>query len=299
MTFSLEGDIVVTATFEENGTGAAWTSEDRATAVRVRLRPEVYAPRNECPYRHRVGIGEVVNCEMTPTVQGVTFVALGEGCLFPASGQYVCPLKAEQNALKAVGGGVEYVPQMVVVEPDAVATSDVGFESLRLPSGHAGGIALRMRLHAGPLDVSFQNVKIEEIPDVGGTRVGYFADPFFMRDWYHGNEQGAGDWFAVIADNEFLLDVAGFVKELAQLDAFGFVSPAGTNGWTSGTLTWNVPCGWGGDDAKTGDEPVGTFSDEALQVMTIDAEGNCEVKKHGNAVSRTIQGLVRLNGETR
>ncbi len=292
-----EGGIVVRAAFEENGTGEAWTTEDRATAVRVRLCPEVYAPQNECVYRHRVGIGEVVNCEIMPDVQDVIFVVLGKGRFFSASGQYICPLKAEQNWLKVVGGGAEYVPQTSAVEPSTVRSSDVSFEAFGLLPCQAGGIALKMRLHAAPLDVSFSNVKIEEVPDVGGTRVGYFADSFFMREWYHGEQQGAGVWFPVVVDNEFLLDVAGLKKAMPQVDSRGGVSLAGTNGWTSGTLTWNVPCGWGDNDVEKGDSPVGIFADEALQIMTIDAEGNCGVQKHGNSVSRTINGLIRLNGK--
>lgn len=138
---------------------------------------------------------------------------------------------------------------------------------------------------------------IEEIPDVGGSHSGYFADARFMNDWLHGEGQCAGQWGYVIGDNEFSSDKAGLEQEMYQLDDDGFISNTGTNGWRNGTLTWEVPCGWSDTSAIKGDEPYGSFATSATQIMTIDANGNCQVMKHGNSVRRNITGQRFLNGE--
>lgn len=162
--------------------------------------------------------------------------------------------------------------------------------------GQAGGVLLTLDLYVLPLDVSFSRVKIEEVPDAGGSHSGYFADTFFMPEWFHGEGQGAGEWFTVLGDNRFSNDKAGFKRALPQLDSTGSVSTIGTNGWSVGNLTWAVPCGWAALNVEKGDEPVGTFANAEQQVMTIDAEGNVEVQKHGNAVRREISGGIILNG---
>ena len=153
-----------------------------------------------------------------------------------------------------------------------------------------------MSLQALPLDVNFSGIMIEEIPDAEATREGYFADTYFMRDWYHGTGQGAGDWRNVMGDNCFLHDEAGFRAELPQLDARGFVSPSGTNGWITGGMTWSVPCGWGSLGMEEGDDPVGLFATGALQEFGIESSGNCEVRKHANVIRREVTGRVILNG---
>ena len=117
-----------------------------------------------------------------------------------------------------------------------------------------------------------------------------------MSEWFHGEDQGAGDWRTVFGDNRFLNDEAGFKRALPQLDATGSVSTIGTKGWSVGNLTWDVPCGWAALRVEKGDDPVGTFANGARQVMTIDAQGNVDVQKHGNAVRREIGGGVILNG---
>ena len=121
-------------------------------------------------------------------------------------------------------------------------------------------------------------------------------DACFISDWLHGDAQGAGEWGAVIGDNEFLSDRAGLDKEMYQLDDNGNVASNGTNGWVSGTLTWEVPCGWNDESVTKGDDPYGSFATSATQTMTIDASGNCQVIKHGNSVRREITGQKFLNG---
>lgn len=209
---------------------------------------------------------------------------------------YQSPLRSEQNSVSVSANGVEYVPQTSIVEPQSVLASDVGYRTQNVSSGQAGGVLLTMCLHALPLDVSFSRIRIEEIPDVGGSHVGYFSDVYFMSEWYHGTSQGAGVWNQVVGANVFLMDEAGFMMSLPQLNGRGEVSSDGARGWTSGCLTWDVPCGWASLDAVSGDEPIGVFSSGSQQVMLIDADGDCEVRKHDNHVRREIDGTVLLNG---
>ena len=289
--------IVVTATFTENETGWTETTVDKATAVKVTISPQLDAPENDSRYRHKFGIGEVVDCILTPASASVSWEC-SSGSFSSTSGKasYTAPLHSAVNSFKAVGGDSEFAPQTSVVAPQGVIARDVGYRVCDASAGQAGGICLTMTLHAIPLDVSFLGVKIEEVPDVGGSHSGYFADTFFMSEWLHGVAQKAGTWLEPYGDNAFLNDEAGFIRALPQLDENGFVSDEGTKGWKSGNLTWSVPCGWASSDVQDGDDPVGVFAQEAKQVMDIDANGNCEVRKHANRVRRNVDDTVFLNG---
>ena len=294
-----EDDIVVTATFTENETDWSQTTIDKATAVKVTVKPRVLAPENESLSRHKFGIGEIVDCENQPKVESVRWKRNGGGTLKESNGsyEYRCPLSAEVNGFEIAGEGCCYVPQTRVVEPQGVLARDTGYLTApKIRSGQAGGILLTIDLYVLPLDVSFSGIRIEEIPDVRGSHSGYFADTFFMSEWFHGEDEGAGDWREVYGNNKFLNDEAGFKRALPQLDSTGFVSTTGTNGWANGNLTWEVPCGWADSNVQKGDDPIGTFANGSRQVMTIDAQGNVEVQKHGNAVRREISGGIILNG---
>ena len=288
-------DIVATGHFYETDGGWYETSVDKATAVRVELWPFLTSPLNECKYRHKFGVGETINIASYPNVSFVHWVG-GAGTITANGLQYICPLLAENDRLKAVGRDCEFTPHTVVVQPNGVLAMDVASRTFGVLPGRAGGIALEMSLYVLPRDVNFMGIKVEEIPDAGGTHSGYFADTYFMEEWYHGTEQGAGEWRSVYGNNFFLPDTAGLKKELPQLDDNGVVSTAGTNGWKHGTLTWNVPCGWGGLSIGECDEPVASFADAAVQIMEIDENGNCEVRKHANTVRRMIDGRMFLNG---
>ena len=294
-----EDDIVVTATFEENVTGWTWTSESKATAVKVTISPQLDAPENESRQRHRFGIGEVVDCDSQPEMSSVTWTSVGKGAFILKDGsfEYKCPVRAEANGFYISGEDCRYVPLTSVVEPLSVLARDAGCKIVPgISPGQAGGILLTQRLYVLPLDVSFSGVRIEEVPNVGGSHSGYFADTFFLSEWLHGKAQRAGNWLTVFGDNRFLNDEAGFLRALPQLDERGFVSTSGTNGWTNGNLTWEVPCGWADSNVEEDDDPIGTFAHDARQIMTIDAQGNVGIQKYGNTVQRELGGGIILNG---
>ena len=292
-------EIVAAAAFEENVTGLSLASESRATAVRVEVSVFSCAPENECEHRHKFGIGEKIQCSYSPQGAFLEWKSSGDGSfeLSGASARYLAPLHAEKNGFYITGEGCSYTSHTQVVEPEGVLATDANYQVADgMCAGQAGGIILVTRLHVQPLDVFFSGIRVEEIPDAGGTHTGYFEDIWFMSDWYHGTKQGAGVWENVVGANEFLMDHAGFTETMPQLDGNGHVSENGTCGWTAGVLTWNVPCGWGPLNAEAGDDPVGTFADDALQVMSIDVLGDVEVRKHGNAVRREVGGDIILNG---
>ncbi len=291
-------EIKVKATFVENETEWSQETTDEATAVRVEVRPRVFAPENECAFRHRFGIGETFDCFCTPVLPSVSWRSNGRGTLIKSGNNcsYRCPLSAEQNKIVVRGGGIDYIPRTNILEPQAVLSRDVGYRVQNVASGQAGGILLTMTLHVLPLDVSFSYIRVEEVPDAGGSHSGYFADTYFMSEWYHGVAQGAGVWNSVFGANEFMSDEAGFARSLPQTDERGEVSSGGACGWTNGTLTWDVPCGWADSDVTPEDDPVGVFSLSSRQIMRIDVDGGCEVQKHGNTVRRELDGTVYLNG---
>ncbi|MGN0833347.1 MAG: hypothetical protein ACI4RD_06830 [Kiritimatiellia bacterium] len=295
-----ESDIEVTASFVEGETGWVDLAQDRATAVKVTIKPVVRAPENKCDYRHKVGVQEVVECHATPTI-GCLFWRCSKGGRVEKDDndiwKYTCPIRAQNDGVWVEGGGSSYMPKISVVEPCGVEATEVGVADQGLKPGQAGGVMLRQMLCVLPLDVSFSQIKIEEVPNVGGSNEGYFSDVYFRYEWLHGLEQGAGEWHEVDEDNIFLWDHAGLRCALPQLDNTGIVSETGTNGWKSGTLTWQVPCGWSDSKATEGESPYGTFADDALQVISIDSDGNCKVRKHGNVARRDIDGKLYLNGD--
>ena len=286
-----ENDIEVTADFVESDTGWVETAQDRATAVKIVLYAEVDAPQNSCRTRHKYGVGESVDYEVHPEISSMTVLGVGRSVTKNSVRRCQCPLTADRNILRFVVNGCEYVPETTVIEPTGVLAMDEYAEDQGLPPGKAGGIALATSLYVLPLDVSFQRIRVEEIPNAGGYHVGYFADAFFMQVWQHGVDQGAGVWYEVWGNHMFMAkDVAGVLIEIPQKGTDGHPMFGGTHGWSSGTLAWNVPCGWADANVRDGDEPIGTFADGATQVLTIDADGNCEVRKHLKFARRTILG---------
>ena len=295
---SREDEIEATSYFSENVTGWTESGETYATAVKVELQPLTFAPENECAFRHKLGVGENVECRHFPTVSQIEWRATGAGSVVGRNGRvvYVSAMHAERDGLKVSGCGAEFTPSITVVEPTGVRALNADYRTMGLGAGQAGGILLTMTLHVLPMDVSFIGAAVEEVPDGEGRHSGYFADMFFMNEWYHGTGQNAGVWTTVFGRNQFLSDEAGFQGELPQLDEHGTVSEQGTCGWACGELAWQVLCGWGEPNSEQGDEPEGVFATGAWQIMTIDAGGNCSVQKHANSVSRLITGHILFNG---
>ena len=63
-----------------------------------------------------------------------------------------------------------------------------------------------LSLYVLPMNVSFSNIAIEEIPNMTGVHSGYFGNPQLEQLWYHTRSQGAGRWWKVEEGNCFADD---------------------------------------------------------------------------------------------
>ena len=289
-----EGGIVVTATFEENGTGEVWTTEDRATAVQLQFRARVHAPANDCDYRHRYGVREKVDCVQTPASPTVAWVSSGDG--YVRGQEFTCPLSATENPLVARCEDAAYVPNISVQAPSGVEARDVEAVVYDVPVGHAGGIGMEMHFYALPLDVSFSQIAVEEVPNDGGGAVGYFAHSEF-RDWWHHDERtGAGIWLDVDECNKIGVDYPRLEGELLRVMDNGLFVDDPKFGWLYGELNWDNPFGWN-ERGTVGHTPeYARFAVDEKQNMVIFETGRTGVQKMKNVVIRDVNGDVYLNG---
>ena len=300
-----EGDIVVTATFEENGTGAAWTSEDRATAVRLKFEPVALAPANKSAGRHSYGIYEEVKFEQSPTAPmvewGVTAGAFSKG-----ETRYTCPMHVARNPVKASCGGVEYTPKMTVVEPRAITADSPGWDDFDAPIGEAGSIVMLLPLYIVPMDVSFGRVAVEEVPhedhpNNGDEHVGYFSRSDLRLWWHHTRDNGAGVWRDVDEGTHRMgggraFDQAGVTETLPRVNSSGLFVDDPDCGWSYGRIVMSTPFGWNAKGTRGEALPCGMFALDVQAVLELQADGTFRVEKLNNEVIRRVDGEVILNG---
>ena len=193
-----EDAIVVTATFTENETGWSQTTIDKAMAIRLEFKPEGRAPENRNEGRHRYGVRELVRCTQMPSEPKVTW-SLTAGEIIENEKRYRCPLYAASNPITACCGDSEYTPAISVVEPQQVRVRNPLWDDFDAPVDEAGSIVMFLPLYICPLDVSFANIAVEEVPhedhpNNGDVHTGYFARKDLALWWHHTRLNGAGKW---------------------------------------------------------------------------------------------------------
>ena len=290
-----EGDIKAKVEFTENGSGRKISKEAALTAVKVELTVEANAPGNECEHRHVLGVGERFSMDAVPGV-GVQVVPQGNGF---QSDQLilVAPLVASVNPLKVLANGVEYEPNISVIEPTVVEACQVDVITFGMPYLCAGGIGLTMKFRILPLSVSFSGIDVQEVPSSMGYQTGYFANPYFANEWSHTVQNGAGRWSEVDYYNVTeLTDTAAITYSLPRVGSNGVLSNDITATWAYGRNEWSVPFGWRGKTPSSS-ELVKGFAAGETQVFTIDPQGTVQVQKLHQTAERDIFNHVYLNGE--
>ena len=300
-----EGDIVVTATFEENGTGATWTSEDRATAVRLKFEPVALAPANKSAGRHKYGVGEEVGCTQSPNAPKVRWL-LKAGEMDEDASQYKCPMYAAHEPLAATCGDAEFTPAVSVVPPQTVSARDPGWDDFDAPIGEAGSVVMLLPLYIGPMDVSFANISVEEVPYEGhpngnDAQSGYFARRDLALWWHHTRDNGAGVRRNVDAkthrmggDNAY--DQAGVTETLPRVNASGLFVDDPNCGWAYGRIVMGTPFGWNRKNTQGEARPCEMFAEGTQAILELQENGTFRVEKLGNTIIRHVGGEVFLNG---
>ena len=272
------GDVSVSGTFVENGTGETFHSNDSMTVFRIELEPIVSAPANACVHRHKVGVGEVVKCRQWPAAPVLSYAAIGEGVFSNATDRlYVCPLQEEFKGLRMSCGNVEYKPLLEVIEPEEIECT----ECVPLPVSPLEVVGMRLELRVLPYDVSFVGIALQEVPSLNGTHTGYFAQSCYQHRWYHTVAWGAGEWKSVTDGNLWGYDHSRM---------FRWDQP-----WDRGTLAWEIPIGWN----RAGTTRGACFKQKDMNANSCwDMQPYVITKtKHWQVLSLGTDGSWMLNGE--
>ena len=300
---------VTKARIIENLTGNKVESRaKRVTAVQIRVTPNKVAPDNYCTGRHKYGVCEVVNCFQSPSAPKVVWTAINGS--FKENTSYVdfiCPLYATSNPLEASIGDVIFVPNISVVEPQGIiATNAVKINYGEHPN-KAGYVGMQLQLYVTPMDVSFDEIAVEEVPSDQGEHFGHFTNTYFSSRWSHTRTNGAGDWIDVgsKADgeegefpNRFGVDTAAYegIVPCFRPDGTAIAQPDSTTSWSYGYMYWANPFGWNIKGTKGHTAPFREFATSTIDEFYILLDGTMSIMKLQNTVARMTNDCVYLNG---
>ena len=290
------GDVKAVATFTEEESEEKITTEASLTAVKVTIRPAQIESGNGSEGRHKFGVYELIDCGFEPEAANVSWNVKGGGKM-QKDKTYRCPLDAESNPLEVVCAGVSYTPSIRVVEPSGARALNPGAVTYGLSSLSAGGIGLQLDVQILPLDVSFQEIWVEEVPSTMGVQTGYFKHPYFDGDRCHSRENGAGVWFSVLDENIIdARDTAAYTQPYPRMTPGGQLSESLSVGWIAGENVWSIPLGWNVPQTPDGAEPWKCFAADETQTFTIDEFGTAGVRKLRHEAVREMLGSVYLDG---
>lgn len=163
---SRENGTVARVTFAENETNIKFDDDAKITVVKIQLKASIEAPENSSSSRHKYGVREKIICKQEPSSPKMMWTVLGEGELEMSSHgiTYICPLSSIENPLRVSHGEVEYEPYISVVEPHGVLAKNVKNINYGKHPNEAGWVGMELELYITPLDVSFFNIAVEEVP---------------------------------------------------------------------------------------------------------------------------------------
>ena len=294
------GDRVqVTASFVSNDPDEH-TSDSIAglDVVEIEIMCQVLAPENESCYRHTFGVGEKINCNHYPSVADFRWSST-TGNNVSNDGEYTCPLFVASNPLTAVCGDTTFTPNIQIVKPAGIEARRPECVTYDIPAGRAGWVGLRQDFYVTPLDVSFSNIAMEEVPSTVGHRDGYFSDSAFYVLDCHSLAMGAGRWLKVGNDNQMCVDTARLTLELQRVDDNGNFTDNTTYQWRTGWITWEIPFAWAAGEITKPDSTaclIEQFDPQAGARFDISPNGDVTVTKFGNAAKREINATFKLNG---
>jgi hypothetical protein len=293
-------DIVVSVRFSEHFSGVVINDTATMTAVRVRLSAQVEAPECDLRDRHKFGIYEKVGCRQYPSSPQLSWVPIDgtitsdESIFYDCF--YQCPIHKAERSLKVGKDSVFYLFDINVVEPSLVISRNVEAISYGLSENSAGGIGMTSDLYIGPMDVSFSNIFVEEVPSTKGTRSGYFNSSYFQGAWYHSVANGAGRWLYVDVSNKSGSDVAAWTNRLLRMNDAGLLVEDTQYSWRNGHIEWEVPYGWHTNSLEESYAPYKRFAEDVRQRFQITTDGTVAVEKFGNIVMRMTNDWQFLNG---
>ena len=303
-----ENDVVATAQFIDNEDGDLGSVEDELTVVKVRLEAVYVAPENSSQNRHIYGVGEKVNFHISPVLPSImlnvdrtdkgdhwtqydTFTGETERS---ATDEliYRCPAAGGSPRITITYKNVSHAPEMQVIEPQFVLTTEATGSSSLSP-GEVGMGILTTKNYIGPMNVSFQGVRFFEVPCTNVVPpIGYYATTNYTGPVSHTKAAGAGYLHTLKSGNYWTIDEAG--RDLAYQN------------WSTGRMEWKIPIGWkrvwfDEDDTPLADKPdyernnnitsrpllIGNRNDMYKQIFEIENDGTSSIRKFGYKLSRS------------
>ena len=297
-----ENDVSVSGTFTEHFTAQQHLSSNRLTVVKIELKPNVTAPKNNALGRHEYGVCELVRHKQYPSVPAVTWNPVGGGSNTVTKSGHFCyqfPLFACENPLWVELRDATYLPRLSCIEPSGIEVREVSLCTYGLPAGKAGGIGLLQAFYVKPFTVSFTEIAVEEVPSDRGEVDGYFRHALPSNLWSHTSSAGAGIWHDVFPGNRMgnmnFRDEAALAEELLPITPDGTLTNDYSFGWMWGTMTWEVPFGWNAKGTTNGTAQFKTF-ECTTQEFHIDPWGNASVLKFDKQATRRIDDSRFRNG---
>jgi hypothetical protein len=288
----VKDDVSVAMSFNEYVSGNVLTDDENLTVVKLELLPQVM--RNGYETRHNIGVREVINCNAIPDIGQWINTKDGE---FSERGVYRAPLTSDGDELRYIVGNDHYNFMLEIIEPSVIIAHLSRVCDFGLQENIAGGIGMELEIYILPATVSFSGIAMEEIPSTRGEHSGYFSNLYFMDNWYHTVDKGAGSWSNVKPDNFWDIDQAIMGDHLPLQKSDGSMTWNLLEGfWRDGLMIWHIPWGWRDRNAEPDDLPVKTLTTYYNQTFSITSNGTLSVSKFGNTVSRGTNNVIQLNG---
>lgn len=202
-------------------------------------------------------------------------------------------IAAEVPNLRASWNGVEYRPELALIEPTDIECRYAEWDGFHGAIGVAGGFGMNLDLYVLPMTVSFQGIDMVEEPcNEVVPPTGYYASTNFNGELSHTLDAQAGWWNHVKQGNRWTLD-----------NAFANVRYPP---WSDGIMHWKIPVAWyqrfAGEQYSWPRNSLEAVrrrmagSELYLQIFTMTENGTVSVGKFEHIISRTTNDVIRLDG---
>ena len=293
-----EGDVTVSASFTDAGTGETQGDEAKLTVVRIEFEPVTTLGSVN---RHFVGVREEGIIRWYPGTMKMSFTPPDDGYLSTHSGYalHQAPLERSESGISTRCNDVDFILDVSVVEPtEIVACGRPTQNTFGLGHNVAGGVGMGLQLYVMPTNVAFSGIAVQEVPTDYRDPTGYFANPYFDTVWSHTVERHAGEWHNIAASNFFMADNADMGEMLPRMKPDGTITDDSRYGWMNGTMNWKIPVGWNERNSANGETVVKSFQ-TYWQQFSINAQGTLRIAKLGNWIQRGTNNIVQINGGVR
>lgn len=245
--------------------------------------------------RTEVGVGEIVNMSVQPSVSGVTWACdSAKGIIVANGASAVLNVRDVAGTLivSATAGGISLAKTFTVFEPAGVVNATV-FQLLPLYSGVSRACAT-LNVTLGPTNVNFYKIYVREgICQATGV-TGWFA-AYPSRHPAHEGSHAVGEEDGDVQPVLFDDGHGNIFRD--NIDS-GEQSPEGTAWnpyWYGGSMKWDIPAFWWLERDDFGNRITHEFSSLWTEAFQIDSHGTVSVAKFGLTVTRTTSNDVTVS----